>query len=215
MEPLTRACSSCAVPPARCIPLALWAPRGDIAVTLVCPSPLLLPWRGKMGVLAEGRANLKGLYLSGEILSGCSCPFSSRSPSVVSAPAAASGLVLWLGFGARLELGAPVLVQETFPTGSCSVLAIAASRVSPGLVSSFSCSACPAAEGDSVPGPGVLDISVHLRLGSGAVWGVLLLGVPFSPHFWMFLSLPRLFPALPRFTLGMVPMWVYMFDDWA
>lgn len=65
-----------------------------------------------------------------------------------------------------------------------------------------------------MPGPGVLDISGHLRLGSGAAWRVLL-GVPFSQQFWLLLSLPRLFPALPRFTLGMVPMWEYMFDDWA
>lgn len=194
-------------------------PAGTVGTGGHCSDPVVsrpphLALEGqKGGVLAEGRANLKGLYLSGEILSGCSCPFSSRSPSVVSAPAAASGLVLWLGFGARLELGSSVLGQETSPTGSWSVLAIAASRVSPGSASSSSCSACPAAEGESVPGPGVLDVSGHLRLGSWAVWGVLLLGVPFSRQFWLLLSLPRLFPALPRFSLGMVPMWLYMSDD--
>lgn len=36
-----------------------------------------------------------------------------------------------------------------------------------------------------------------------------------SQQFWLLLSLPRLFPALPRLTLGMVPMWEYMLDDWA
>lgn len=108
-----------------------------------------------------------------------------------------------------------MLGQETFPTVSWSVLAIDTFKVSPGSASSSFCSACPAAEDESVPGPGVLAISRHLRLGRGAVWVVLLLGVPFSQQFWLLLSLPRLFPALPRFTLGMVPMWEYMFDDWA
>ena len=73
-----------------------------------------------------------GPYLSGEFSLGCFCPFSSRSLLAVSAPAASSGLGVWLGFGARLELGASDVGQETFPAGSWSILAIAAPGVSTG-----------------------------------------------------------------------------------
>lgn len=64
-----------------------------------------------------------------------------------------------------------------------------------------------------MPGPGVLDISRDLGVGSRAVWGCLSLGVPFSWQLWLLLALPRLFPALPRFSRGMVPMWLYMSDE--
>ena len=64
-----------------------------------------------------------------------------------------------------------------------------------------------------MPGSGLPDISGDLGLGSGAVRGVLSLGVPFSRQLWLLLALLRLFPALPRFSLGMVPMWLYMSDD--
>lgn len=84
---------------------------GGTAGTLLCPSPLPLPWGGRMGVPAEGRAKSMGPYLSGELSLGCSCPFSSRSPLVVFAPTAVSGLGVWLGFAARLELGVSVLGQ--------------------------------------------------------------------------------------------------------
>lgn len=64
-----------------------------------------------------------------------------------------------------------------------------------------------------MPESGVLDISGDSGLGSGAVEGLLLLGVPFSGQLWLLLALSRLFPALPRFSLGMVPMWLYISDD--
>lgn len=48
-----------------------------------------------------------------------------------------------------------------------------------------------------------------MELGSGA----LLLGIPLSWQLWLLLALPWLFPALPRLSLGMVPMWLYMSDD--
>lgn len=71
-----------------------------------------------------------GPYLSGELSLGCSFPFSSTSPLVVFGPTAVSGLGVWLGFVARLELGVSVLGQETLPAGSWSVLAIAGPGVS-------------------------------------------------------------------------------------
>lgn len=64
-----------------------------------------------------------------------------------------------------------------------------------------------------MPGPGVPDTSGDSGLGTGPVQGVLSLGNPFSWQLWLLLALPRLFPALPRFSLGMVPMWLYMSDD--
>lgn len=149
-----------------CCPTGQVHPAGTVGTGGHCGDPGLsqpppLALEGQKGRLSRRQSKPQGLYLSGEILSGCSCPFSSRSPSVVSAPAAVSGLVVWLGFGTRLELGASVPGQETFPAGSWSVLAIVASLDS---AFSSSCSASPAAEGGSVPGSGALDISGHLRL---------------------------------------------------
>lgn len=119
------------VPPARCIPLAAPA-RGHRRDPSVC-QPLLSPWReAERQPPGEGRANPAGSYLSRELSWGCLCPFSGRTLAVASAPASALGLGVWLGFGVRLELGAAVPEEETFPAGSWSVLAIAASRVSVG-----------------------------------------------------------------------------------
>lgn len=64
-----------------------------------------------------------------------------------------------------------------------------------------------------MPGSVVPDILGDSGLGRGAVRGVSSLGIAFSRQLWLVLALPRLFPALPRFSLGMVPMWLYMSDD--
>lgn len=64
-----------------------------------------------------------------------------------------------------------------------------------------------------MPESGVLDILGDSGLGSGAAQGLLLLGFPFSGQLWLLLALFRLFPALPRLSLGMVPMWLYISDD--
>lgn len=48
---------------------------------------------------------------------------------------------------------------------------------------------------------------------TGVVLGILSLGLPFSRQLWVLLALPGLFPTLPGFCLGMVPMWLYMSDD--
>lgn len=181
-----------------------WGGAGTTGTPL-CPSTLPLPWGGRKLIPVEGRANSMWPYLSRELSLGWSCPFFGRSPLVVSTASAALGLGVGLEFGTRLELGASVPGQEAFPTGSWSIPAVATPEVSKGA-SSSSCSAFPAAEGGFVPGSGVPDVSGDLGSGSGAVRGVMLLGVPFSRQLWLLLALPRLFPALPRFSLGMVPM---------
>lgn len=48
---------------------------------------------------------------------------------------------------------------------------------------------------------------------TGVVLGILSLGLPLSWQLWVLLALPGLFPTLPGFCLGMVPMWLYMSDD--
>lgn len=47
----------------------------------------------------------------------------------------------------------------------------------------------------------------------GVVPGILSLAVPFSRQLWVLLALPGLFPTLPGFCLGMVPMWLYMSEE--
>lgn len=165
--------------------------------TLLHPNPSAPPGEHKAGP-AQGM----GPYLSGELSLGCSCPFPSRSLLVVSVPGA--------GSGAALGLGASILGQEMIPAGSCSILDIAAAGVPKGRASSSSCSAFPEAEDGSVPASGVPGVLGPLI---GVVPGILSLGVPFSRQLWVPLALPGLFPALPGFCLGMVPMWLYMSEE--
>lgn len=182
------------------VTLSCWpgASRGDPAVS----QPPVLPRQHKVG-----RAKPVEPYLSGELSLGRSCPFSWKSPSVVSAPDAA------LGLGARLGLGASIPRLGLFPGISWSILVFSAPGEPEGRASSFSCSAFPEAEDGSFPRFSVPGIFRALGTGSGAVLGILSLELPFSRQLWVPLALPRLFPTLPKLSLGMVPMWLYMSDE--
>lgn len=167
------------------------ASRGDPAVS----QPLVLPRQYEVG-----RAKPIEPYLSRELWLGCSCPFSWKSPSMVSASGAA------LGLGARLGLGASIPGQGLLPGVSWSMLPFSAPGEPEGRASSFSCSAFPETEDGSFPSFSVPGIFRVLGTGSGAVLGILSLELPFSRQLWVPLALPRLFPALPKLSLGMVPM---------